>query len=116
MTPMTDIEATPIHDGMGPPMRSQAWNPYAPMSPSSFDQWILLLLIPPPASILLMVGTMKDHISCQTHWFAYTGPKMNLSLVSSGRCSSIDGEFLLIESIHFSSIFMVAFHYPGWWP
>ncbi|KAE8670967.1 putative transcription elongation factor SPT5-like protein 1 [Hibiscus syriacus] len=36
MTPMRDPGATLIHDGMRTPMRDRAWNPYAPMSPSSF--------------------------------------------------------------------------------
>ncbi|XP_021760950.1 putative transcription elongation factor SPT5 homolog 1 [Chenopodium quinoa] len=38
MTPMREARATPIHDGMRTPMRSRAWNPYAPMSPAR-DDW-----------------------------------------------------------------------------
>ncbi|CAI9263038.1 unnamed protein product [Lactuca saligna] len=35
MMPMRDSAATPIHDGMRTRMCDKAWNPYAPMSPSS---------------------------------------------------------------------------------
>ncbi|XP_022939551.1 putative transcription elongation factor SPT5 homolog 1 isoform X2 [Cucurbita moschata] len=42
MISMRDIGTTPIHDGMRTPMRDRAWNPYAPMSPSSLinELWV----------------------------------------------------------------------------
>ncbi|PON82196.1 Transcription elongation factor [Trema orientale] len=36
MTPMRELEATQVYDGMRTPMRSRAWNPYALMTPERF--------------------------------------------------------------------------------